>query len=180
MDEIEKLPLNAKWDMYCHLPNNDDWSLSGYRVVFRGISTVEDTIALSETIPDAMLRLSMIFVMRSGVAPMWEDPRNKSGGSFSFKVPTRQVPEMWTQMMFAALGGCLFRNPRHADKLTGITISPKKNFSILKVWMTDCSLQDASILSDLPGLSKERCLFLQHGAAAAAAASAASTAGGTL
>jgi hypothetical protein len=126
------------------------------------MKTAEDVIALSETIPESMLRFSMLFIMRHGVMPTWEDPRNRHGGSFSFKILNRQVPEIWTHVFYAMTGGCLCKNPAHESNIMGMTISPKKNFCILKIWMTDCSLQDVDILADTPFLAKNKCIFKQH------------------
>jgi hypothetical protein len=47
--------------------------------------------------------------------------------------------------------------------VTGITISPKKNFCIIKIWMTDCNNQNPAIVtSDVKGLSPQGCLFKKH------------------
>ena len=158
----DKHALQHKWDAYCHLPQSTDWSLAGYRAVFLGMATAEDVISLCEAVPEAMLRFAMWFVMRSGVAPQWEDPRNRNGGSFSFKLLHRQVPEIWTNVFLALTGSSLCRNAQHHANVMGITISPKKNFCILKIWMTDCTLQSVDIFADIPGLTKQKCLFRQH------------------
>ena len=47
--------------------------------------------------------------------------------------------------------------------VTGITISPKKNFCIIKIWMTDCNNQNPAIVtSDVKGISPQGCLFKKH------------------
>ena len=33
----------------------------------------------------------MLFVMRNGINPMWEDPKNKDGGCFSYKISNKNV-----------------------------------------------------------------------------------------
>jgi len=154
--------LECSWDMYCHLPQNTDWALSSYKVIFSGIHNVEECMALNDTIPSAMLRTTMLFVMRSGIKPTWEDPQNKSGGSFSFKILNKTVGDVWKILFLSLLGETLVKNHEISKNVTGITISPKKNFCIVKIWMTDCSQQDVDIISDIPGIIKQKCLFRQH------------------
>ena len=47
--------------------------------------------------------------------------------------------------------------------VTGITISPKKNFCIVKIWMTNCDHQNPQIVtSDIRNLTPQGCLFKKH------------------
>ena len=49
------------------------------------------------------------------------------------------------------------------DKVTGITISPKKNFCIIKIWMTDCTNQNpAIVINEIKGISSQGCIFKKH------------------
>ena len=78
--------LLGKWDLYYHLPHDKSWDLSSYKSIMSKISTVEETIAINESLPENVVKYSMLFAMRAGITPMWEDPKNRSGGCFSFKV----------------------------------------------------------------------------------------------
>ena len=104
----------------------------------------------------------MLFVMRSGITPMWEDVRNRNGGCFSFKVINKQVHEVWKTLFYALCGESLCIDTENSEYLNGITISPKKSFCIVKVWLKDYSLQDPSILTPITNLSKQGCLFKKH------------------
>jgi hypothetical protein len=47
--------------------------------------------------------------------------------------------------------------------VTGITISPKKNFCIIKIWMSNCANQNPAIVTNLiPGLIPQGCIFKKH------------------
>jgi hypothetical protein len=46
--------------------------------------------------------------------------------------------------------------------VNGITISPKKNFCIIKIWFDVAHYQDPNIIQDVPNLSKNGCLFKKH------------------
>ena len=47
--------------------------------------------------------------------------------------------------------------------VTGITISPKKNFCIVKIWMTNCEHQNPQIVTnDVKHIISQGCLFKKH------------------
>jgi hypothetical protein len=48
------------------------------------------------------------------------------------------------------------------SKINGITISPKRNFCIIKIWLSDCSMQNPSSIVPLDNLTKLGCLFKKH------------------
>ena len=48
------------------------------------------------------------------------------------------------------------------EKITGITISPKKSFCIIKIWMIDCTEQNVRKIREIPNLSSNGCLFKKH------------------
>jgi hypothetical protein len=154
--------LSSNWDIYCHIPANTDWSLNGYTLIKKSISCIEEGIELVNIIPDALLCQTMFFVMRTGITPLWEDEKNRSGGSFSFKLLMRQAPEIWNRTFFALIGGFICKDAKHEVLVTGISLSPKRNFCILKIWMKDCKHQDVDIISDIQGLLKQRSLFRPH------------------
>jgi len=162
--DSQKKMLNDKWVLYHHLPSNKDWTLSGYEIVMPDIDTIEKTIALNETIPEDVIKFSMWFVMRKGITPLWEDPKNACGGNFSYKVVNKNVFEVWKHMFYLLCGGSLCENPEHSKYLNGITISPKKNFCILKIWLNTTLYQDPGIIVNIPNLTKHGAQFRKHGA----------------
>lgn len=167
--ETDAHKLASRWDMYYHLPHNPNWELSSYKRIFSGIDAVEQVILLNHTIPENIVKSCMLFVMREGITPLWEDPKNRNGGCFSFKISNRNVFEVWKNVYYALVGGQLFKSRDLERKINGITVSPKKNFCILKIWMIDCSIQSPDVISDIPGLMKGGgggpcggCLFKHH------------------
>lgn len=157
-----KYKTNNSWNMFYHLSQNTDWDLSSYKCIFSKIEYIEQVILLNNIIPEDIIKYCMLFIMRDGITPLWEDPKNRNGGCFSFKISNRFVFEVWKNVFFSLTGGNLFKNRSHEQKINGITISPKKNFCILKIWMSDCSLQSVNDINDIHGLSKNGCLFKQH------------------
>jgi hypothetical protein len=154
--------LNGKWDLYYHLPHDKEWGLSSYKKIKGNIDNVETLISINENLPENVVKYCMLFVMRVGITPMWEDPKNRNGGCFSFKVANKMVPQIWKSLFYALCGESLCVKQEHNHLINGITISPKKNFCIIKVWMENTTMQDPSSLIAIPNLSKQGCLFKKH------------------
>lgn len=162
LESIETKQLNDNWNMYYHLPDDKQWDLNSYKYIAENVSTLNELIAINEKIPEKIVKHCMLFVMRKGITPMWEDKNNRHGGCFSFKVINKQVYEVWKILSYSLCGETLCKDSSKSHLLNGITISPKKNFCIVKIWLKDCSMQDPDVLIQIPNLSKQGCLFKKH------------------
>jgi len=154
--------LNGKWNLYYHLPQDKNWDVSSYSIIMSNIDTAEKVISLNESVHDNVIKNCMLFVMREGITPMWEDPRNRDGGCFSYKISNKYVPEVWKQLFYLIVGETLCNDTALSKHLNGITVSPKKNFCIIKIWLDVANLQDPSIIANIPNLQKMGCLFKKH------------------
>lgn len=159
---IPPYQLNGKWDLYYHLPQDSNWSLSSYKIIMSDIDTAEKVIALNETIPDNIIKYCMLFAMKKGITPMWEDSKNRNGGCFSYKVINKLVYNVWKTLLYKLCGETLCKESKYNSLINGITISPKKNFCIIKIWLENCSAQDPNIISEIKNLSNQGCLFKKH------------------
>ena len=160
-EPLKEHKLISKWKMWAHLPHDIDWSLKSYKNIY-DIDTVEKAIMLCETIPDQMVKNCMLFIMKDGIQPIWEDPKNRTGGCFSYKVGNKTVANTWKYLAYALVGETLVIDPKHNAIINGITISPKKNFCIIKIWLSTCSYQNPTIISEIKDISTHGCLFKQH------------------
>jgi hypothetical protein len=105
----------------------------------------------------------MLFWMREGIKPTWEDPKNRNGGCFSYKVVNKTVYDSWKELTYFTLGNTLSKQMSFVDKVNGFTISPKKNFCIVKIWMADCANQNPSIVTnEIKGIVSQGCIFKKH------------------
>ncbi len=112
--------------------------------------------------PEVLVKNSMLFLMREGITPVWEDVQNRNGGCFSYKITNKTVYEVWKDLSYVLVGDTISSNSTFVSNVTGITISPKKNFCIIKIWMRNCSYQNPSIVSEIKGLVSQGCLFKKH------------------
>lgn len=154
--------LIDKWNLYYHLPQDKNWDLSSYSIIMKSIDSVEQLISVNSQIDENVVKNCMLFVMRDGITPMWEDPQNRNGGCFSYKVLNKLVPDVWKNLFYLLCGESLCLNESHNKHINGITISPKKNFCIIKIWLNTSNLQDPNIITTIANLSKQGCLFKKH------------------
>tara|TARA_Y100000816_G_C26108450_1_gene590274 strand:- start:8088 stop:8612 length:525 start_codon:yes stop_codon:yes gene_type:complete len=154
--------LNDEWAMWAHLPHDTDWTTSSYKEVLK-IKSVEDVLLLTKELPDVLIENCMLFVMLEGIIPVWEDPRNRHGGCFSYKIVNKLVPQIWKDLMCMLVGRTISSNENFVNDITGITISPKKSFCIIKIWLGSCKYQDPELVtSEIKGLTTVGCLFKKH------------------
>ena len=70
---------------------------------------------------------------------------------------------MWKNLSYTLVGESLTTDKRLRPNITGITISPKKNFCIIKIWLTSCENQNPALVTqELTGISSQGCLFNKH------------------
>jgi hypothetical protein len=154
--------LNDKWNLYYHLPDDKNWDVSSYTTILGDIHSAEEVIALNKTIPEGVIAKCMLFLMRKGITPMWEDVKNRSGGCFSYRILNKQVTDVWRILFSLCCGETLSTNPAHMKHVNGITISPKKNFCIVKIWLDTTLYQDPSFIKPINNLPMQGCLFKKH------------------
>jgi len=156
----EQHKLLDNWTLWAHLPHDTNWNLSNYNKIY-SLETIEDALVLFENLPETIIKNCMLFLMRNGINPMWEDKQNISGGCFSYKINNRSVSSCWKNLSYVLLGETL-ASPDISKYINGITISPKKNFCIIKVWLSTCDYQSPDIITNIDGLPKYGCLFKKH------------------
>ena len=161
MGDLSYNQLAHNWNFYLHLHDTREWDLASYKNILR-FNTVESTILLNDEIHYDLIKKSMMFLMKEDIKPMWEDAHNKDGGCFSFKVINKDIEQVWKYVYFSVIGCSITKKKSDYEKINGITLSPKKKFCILKIWMKDCTLKDPSIFISIPNLLSEGCLFKKH------------------
>ena len=154
--------LSSNWTLWAHLPHNTDWSITSY-IPISTFTTIEETLAVTETLPAILVENCMLFMMKEGVKPTWEDPKNRNGGCFSYKVSNKNVYKVWKDLTYVVAGASISSNMGFVNCVTGITISPKKNFCIIKIWTTNCDHQNPQIVTnEIKNLTSQGCLFKKH------------------
>jgi hypothetical protein len=155
--QLAKKPLPCRWVMYYHSPEDKSWSKDSYTKVTT-IGKLEDFFALHTAIPDYCLHYGMFFIMREGILPIWEDPKNMNGGCWSYKVPLSQVPAIWRDMTIQLIIEKLSTVP---GLINGISISPKRGFSVVKIWNKSSKQSATSLLhATKPALNHSESMYM--------------------
>ena len=157
----EVMALNYKWSIWYHLPNDTDWTIDSYTRLF-DYETVEQCAALNSLISEKLLSSCMFFIMKDDIAPVWEAPENINGGCFSFKIQNKFVSSIWKTLAFSIAGQTLFEDENIMSAVNGITISPKKYFCIIKVWMNTNKYNDIKLFDNNIIKFTECCIFKKH------------------
>lgn len=153
--------LYDKWTLWAHLPHDTNWTFESYIKILT-FNTMQEVIMLIESLPNEIITNCMLFIMRDGIKPMWEDPKNVKGGCFSYKINNKTAVSIWKNLSYSLVGETLTENINVKKVINGITISPKKNFCIIKIWLSNCNYQNPSIIIDNIGITSQGCLFKTH------------------
>jgi hypothetical protein len=104
----------------------------------------------------------MFFLMREGVLPMWEDPSNKNGGYWSFKVPKKNSNDVWKNITAGLVGNALTKDSNNMTCITGISISPKISNCVMKIWNNNHKISDRYIFEEIDYLDPESVRYNKH------------------
>lgn len=121
--------LNTYWTIYFHNLTDTDWSLKSYKKVFV-VHTIEDFWIFFNNF--TRYRSYMIFIMRENIKPIYEDPLNQNGGSFSYVLRGKITKDMYLDTLMRMIGETLVPTQFHRN-INGISLVPKKH-NILKIW----------------------------------------------
>jgi hypothetical protein len=128
--------LGSAWTLYFHDPDDRDWTLESYSrvcTVYRASEYWGVQHRLSEN--NAICR-GMWFLMREDVFPCWDDASNIEGGCVSFMVGKSDVSRVWQEFCEKMLCERMRADGGDdSEEINGISVSPKNDFCIIKVWL---------------------------------------------
>ena len=154
--------LNNKWTLWYHSITNTEWTNSSYEKVLE-IENLYDTNIILDNLQSYHLQNGMFFMMKDEIFPTWEYPDNREGCSISFKVPAQQLKETWDLLIRNIIIGEIFKNKEDIDELNGISISPKKEFNIIKLWLKKNEKDYDKYINEYPPyLIKSKSLYRKH------------------
>ena len=150
--------LKDTWNFWFHDPLDNNWKLDSYKKIHK-IDSIESYWKLYNFISNKIIENSMLFVMRDKVDPLWEHEENIKGGCWSLKIPKGNILEIWKKITIHLLND----NILNVDDIVvnGISISPKKNFCIIKIWLNKND-NDIKKLNELENISYNGIIFKPH------------------
>jgi hypothetical protein len=132
MDKNYKLENN--WCLWYHSIKDNNWDKKSYQklLIFRNLF---DYKLITDSFEQNYYQNGMFFFMKNDIFPNWEDPNNRLGGCLSFKIPSKDIIETWEFLLLNIINESFFSDDNHI--INGISISPKKEFNIIKIWLKD-------------------------------------------
>tara|TARA_B000000475_G_scaffold233390_1_gene200059 strand:+ start:197 stop:664 length:468 start_codon:yes stop_codon:yes gene_type:complete len=152
------MKLNSSWILWLHLPYDNDWSIDSYKKI-TSFSTIEDAVSVIEYMDKNIFDNYLLFIMREGILPLWEDETNIKGGCFSYKISNNNINNIWKEVSYRMIGETLNKNNMN---INGITLSNKKKFFIFKIWCKTLSNKNPTQFPKIDGLNEKMCVFKEH------------------
>jgi hypothetical protein len=150
-------PLSNRWTLWYHDITEESWELSSYKKIYN-INTLEDYFLLHNTIPT--FTSGMFLLMKGDVSPRREDDVHRNGGFWTFKIPKKNANQIWDEVVGRAIGNTITANLTDVEDIVGLSISPKINNCIIKIWNQDKMKSNPRILvNNIRGLNLDQALY---------------------
>jgi len=133
IDKKDDFILETPWILWNHRIDDNSWKNSSYKNIYE-INNLYDYKYFEEILNVQDLQNTMLFLMREDIFPTWEDPDNRDGCCASFKIPLKNIKNIWLDIMSDIICENIHTNLKDNDIINGISIAPKKEFNIVKIW----------------------------------------------
>ena len=163
----DKHETHTKWIVWYHNPSDKNWNIESYKDIVE-ISSLEDFCVLKNSWDSCLPKINegMFFLMRKTnngcIYPRWEDKHNKNGGYWSFKVPKEHSSTAWFELMVYIIGEHGTNDPNNTMQINGISVSPKKNFCIFKIWNKDYNKSNKNNFFNFDFLNMNEVIYSNH------------------
>ena len=97
--------------------------------------------------------------MRGDTKPVYEDPINKEGGSYSYIIPGYTTFDTSLYVMMKMIGETILDESEDFNNITGMSLVPKRSTSILKVWIKN---KEHKVELKLDNKNLRNCRFQEH------------------
>ena len=141
--------LNTSWVLWYHSVKDTSWTKKSYKNFYK-FTTLYDYSIFKDIIKVNHLQNGMFFLMRDGIFPNWEDPDNSEGCCISFKIYGKELKEEFCKILLNCLTEDILLDPDKWEQLNGLSIAPKKEFNIVKLWMRNKQSTYSELLKELP------------------------------
>jgi hypothetical protein len=154
--------FKENWDLWYHSINDNNWTKSSYQKIHQ-IKSLLDYQYVIETFQQDHYQNGMFFCMKEDIFPNWEDPDNRNGGCLSFKIPSTKISSGWEELMLKCMSDNIL-TPGNSDEINGISISPKKEFNIIKIWFKNSTFEYQKHFSEEEGtlINLQNTLYKKH------------------
>lgn len=128
--------LNNLWSCWIHYQNDSDWTINSYTKITE-FSNLQELVLFVENLNEAIIKKAMLFFMKENILPLWESEDNINGGYFSYKISNNDIVALFKIIVYKIIGASFIEDEAITNNINGVSVSPKKNFCIIKIWMKD-------------------------------------------
>jgi hypothetical protein len=162
--------LNNNWTCWIHYQNDNIWTLDRYQNITT-LVTLKDAVLFIENLDEDIIKKSMLFFMKDSILPLWESEDNINGGCFSYKISNTNIVNIFKILLYKIIGNTLINDENTLNNINGISISPKKNFCIIKIWMRNKNIianhdyssnKDPFNIHTIFNIEEQLCVFKDH------------------
>jgi len=154
--------IESKWFMWFHSINETRWTKETYKKIIN-ITNLLDYHFLKKNFEQQHLQNGMFFIMRDDIFPTWEDPENRLGGCISFKINSNDILESWSKLFLHLISENIMNDEKLFDEINGISIAPKKEFNIIKIWLRNDKINYKDLIKNIePYFKLEESLYRKH------------------
>jgi len=159
-EKIQNFDLKHKWILWFHKVNDNNWNLDSYSKV-HDIKTYHDILYIIKELDN--INSGMFFLMKDGISPIFEDVNNINGGYWSLRITKKDSYDYWEKIIYYICVDNITISDEHESKINGVSISPKINNCIFKIWNSDFKNMKTDYLrKDLSFINLEDMFYLQH------------------
>jgi len=130
---LKDIPLPNEWVLYLYdkqlfkkIASKQNFQAKPYRELY-SLKNVNDLMYIlkimevkKKNCPKNNLELNDYIFMRRGIEPIWEDPKNSNGGTYTIKMDHHKGYEIWSDFLMYIMGETLTDEMKY---INGITIS---------------------------------------------------------
>ena len=159
-ENIKNFDLKNKWVLWFHKVNDNNWSIDSYSKVLE-INTYYDVLFILKELEN--ITAGMFFLMKENIIPIFEDKHNINGGYWSIRITKKDAYEYWEKILYYLCIDNLSTNEEYEKKINGMSISPKINNCIFKIWNSDYKgMKTEYLRNDLDFIKWEETFYLEH------------------
>ena len=134
MADIIDFKLHNNWCLWYHELNSDDWTIESYKMIME-IKTYNDICFMLNRFEN--INCGMFFLMKKDIKPIFEDEKNIKGGYWSLRINKKETTECWKKIIYYLLIEGILEKSENEQYINGISIGPKINNCIFKIWNSD-------------------------------------------
>ena len=174
MTTVTSFPSGTPWTAYYHATSDSQWGASSYKTL-GSFTNFEDLWGAMNSIK-TKFNNGMFFFMKgapkAGVEPpswekgnyppLWEHKHNVYGGAYCVKVESPSPIDVFQHYLAAAVLGEVTTD--ETNPFIGVSISPKRGFSIMKLWnLSSDGHNNPKGIKQIAGIKTADILYRPHG-----------------